>query len=324
MSKSILVTGGSGYIGVAVCKKLAAAGHDVVNLDHHKREIDNVTCYPFDIENHQIKGLLHVIKPDAIIHLAANHEVGRSVIDPGVFYANNVANTISLLGHAAEVGTKNFIYSSSSSVYGSADVIPTPETYPCNPESPYARTKRMVEQILEDYKNAYGFNYTSLRYFNAAGALEDGSHGYTQEPATHLIPIVAQASVYGNKVKVYGTDYITQDGTAERDYTHVSDIAEAHVLALDYMLAGGKENIFNIGTGVSTGVISLINKFNEMGYPVTYRAADRRPGDVASTCADISLARRELGYAPKYNLDDIITHSVTWARKHKKRKLVPK
>jgi len=179
MSKTVLVTGGSGYIGTQVCVDLVAHGYNVVNIDHKKKDIEGVTQYPFDIDNHQTKGILQLVKPDVIIHLAAYHSVPESFDNPGAYYYNNVANTINLLNSAVEAGCKQFIFSSSSTVY--------------NPVSPYGRSKRMVEEIMCDFQDAYDIRCLSLRYFNAAGAAPDMKHGYTESPARHLIPIVCRS-----------------------------------------------------------------------------------------------------------------------------------
>ena len=184
--KTVLVTGGNGFIGTMVCKLLVGAGHNVINIDRSKKQQEGVTLYPFDINNNQLKGVIQLTQPDTIIHLAADHEVGRSVTEPHVFYDNNVRNTIALLNHAVESGVKNFIFSSSSSVYGDVLGFPTPEESPKVPMSPYGRTKAMVEDMLKDYANAYDINFVALRYFNAAGADPENTHGYTQEPA-HLV-----------------------------------------------------------------------------------------------------------------------------------------
>ena len=323
MSKTILVTGGSGFIGTVICKQLVEAGHNVINIDRKKKDIEGVTQYPFEIDNHQVKGLIMLVKPDAIIHLAADHEVGRSMEEPSVFYANNVANTINLLNCAVEAGVKEFIYSSSSSVYGNTNVLPTPESEPCDPKSPYARTKHMVEQILEDYRKAYDFNYISLRYFNAAGAMPDLSHGYTQDPATHLVPVLCRKAVVGETLTINGNDYNTVDGTAARDYTHVCDIARAHLSALDYLHDTETSDVINIGAGGSTTVLELIATLAECD--VTENAVStvigpRRVGDVAQTCADINKAKNLLGWEPQYSLSDILTHAYAWEKKHKRKK----
>lgn len=321
MSKhTVLVTGGSGFIGGVVCRLLEEAGHTVINVDRRKKEIAGVTQYPFDISNHQVDGVIKLMRPDTVIHLAADHMVGPSVTDPASYYTNNVSNTIQLLNSCVESGVKNFVFSSSSSVYGNPDVFPTPESTPLNPESPYARTKVIVEMLLQDYQRAYGLNYVSLRYFNAAGAMPGLEHGYLQDPAGHLIPIVSRACIYDTDFTVNGDDYDTVDGTPERDYTHVCDIAEAHILAMDYLNAGGTETVFNIGAGDSKTVKQVIAEFEAQGHNVKYNVANRRAGDVERTCADIQKARDLLGYEPKYKLADIVKHSFAWEKRHKRKK----
>lgn len=320
-SKTIIVTGGSGFIGTAICTLLVQAGHNVINIDRKKKDIEGVTQYPFDIDNHQIKGIIQLIRPDAIIHLAADHEVGRSVTEPAVYYANNVANTINLLNCAVEAGVKEFIYSSSSSVYGDADEYPTKEHTLCVPLSPYARTKRMVEQILEDYRKAYDFNYISLRYFNAAGATPDNSHGYCQQPASHIVPIICRAALKEDVFIVNGNDYNTPDGTCMRDYTHVCDIASAHLAALNFLHDTECSDIFNIGSGSPNSVLDIIEAVIKVhGSAVEYNVGPRREGDVEKTYADISKAERLLGWTPQYSFEQIIEHAYAWEEKHKRRK----
>ena len=322
MSKNILVTGGSGFIGTVICKLLVEAGYNVSNIDRKKKEIEGVTQYPFDLNNHQIKGIVLLTKPDAIIHLAADHEVGRSVLEPEVFYTNNVVNTINLLNYALEAGVKNFIFSGSSSVYGDTEIIPTPEDVPTNPVSPYAKTKAMTESILEDYSRAHeDFNYVNLRYFNAAGAMPDNSHGYTQEPASHLVPIACRKILRGEELTVNGINWMTTDGTCERDYTHVCDIASAHLSALDY-LEKGVSDTFNIGLGDANSVLEVWEAVNKVaGTEFGVKAGPAREGDIAKTCADTHKAKTVLGWEPKYTLEDIVTHAYTWEAKHKRKKL---
>jgi UDP-glucose 4-epimerase len=222
-----------------------------------------------------------------------------------------------------EAGVKEFIYSSSSSVYGDTDVVPTPEKHPREPLSPYARTKHMVEQILEDYRKAYDFNYVSLRYFNAAGALPDLSHGYTQEPATHLIPVLCRKAITGETVTINGFDYTnTVDGTAARDYTHVCDIAGAHLSALNYLHDKQTSNVFNIGAGHNTTVMEVINLLTqiELDGEISTTMGPRREGDVEQTWADITKAKQLLGWEPEYSLADTVSHAFAWEKKNTKRK----
>jgi UDP-glucose 4-epimerase len=314
--KTVLVTGGSGFVGGMVCRLLVDAGHNVINVDKRKKEIEGVTQYPFDIDNHQLKGVIQLTKPDTIMHFAAEHEVGRSVADPATYYWNNVANTIALLNQAVKAGVKNFIFSSSSSVYGMVDVFPTPEATDRDPVSPYGKTKKMVEDILVDYHTAYGLNFAALRYFNAAGAAPNLTHGYTQDPATHLIPIIARAAIEGTQVNVFGDSYPTKDGTAERDYTHVFDIATAHLSAMNYLEDGGHSGAFNIGAGNSVSVLDVIDTFNRVNNTnVKYGIVDKRPGDSSKTFADISKASNAFGWSPVYKLEDIVKHAYEWEKK---------
>jgi UDP-glucose 4-epimerase len=317
-AKTVLVTGGSGYIGGMVCRLLVAAGHNVINVDRVKKEIPGVTQYPFDLNNHQMKGVINLTKPDSIMHFAADHEVGRSVTDPGVFYGNNVANTINLINNAVDAGVKKFIFSSSSSVYGDIQNFPTTEDTATNPISAYGLTKKMVEDMLPDYDRAYGMKFVNLRYFNAAGAAPDNTHGYTQNPASHLVPIIAKAIIKGEPVQVFGNDYDTDDGTCERDYTHVFDIATAHLAALNYLDDKGTSNTFNLGQSSPNSVMQVIEAFERVtGEKVNYEVVDRRAGDPPKTYADITKARNELGWSPIYGLDEIIAHSYEWEKKQK-------
>ena len=317
-AKTVLVTGGSGYIGGMVCRLLVAAGHNVINVDRVKKEIPGVTQYPFDLNNHQMKGVINLTKPDSIMHFAADHEVGRSVTDPGVFYGNNVANTINLINNAVDAGVKKFIFSSSSSVYGDIQNFPTTEDTATNPISAYGLTKKMVEDMLPDYDRAYGMKFVNLRYFNAAGAAPDNTHGYTQNPASHLVPIIAKAIIKGEPVQVFGNDYDTDDGTCERDYTHVFDIATAHLAALNYLDDKGTSNTFNLGQSSPNSVMQVIEAFERVtGEKVNYEVVDRRAGDPPKTYADITKARDELGWAPIYGLDEIVAHSFEWEKNQK-------
>ena len=319
--KTVLVTGGSGFIGTVICKLLVEQGHNVVNIDRKKKEIKGVTQYPFDISNHQVEGIIKLTQPDTIIHLAAEHEVARSMVEPGVYYQNNVANTIGLMNCAVESGVKNFIFSSSSTVYGNTTHTPTPEHWPTNPVSPYGRSKTMVEQLMQDYENAYGIKCVSLRYFNAAGAMPDNSHGYVQDPASHLLPILAKRFANDETVTVFGDDYDTVDGTCERDYTHVCDIANAHVSAMTWLGSSDTGGTFNIGAGNSQSVKQVIAEFERVtGKTATVEVQPRRAGDAAKTYADISLAQKCLNWQPQYTLNDMVEHAWAWETKKKRKK----
>lgn len=312
MNNTVLVTGGSGFIGGTVCR-LLADNHTVINVDRVKKEIPNVTLYPFDIDNHQVDGIIKLMQPDTIMHFAADHEVGRSVVEPDVYYYNNVRNTIDLLNSAVRNKVKYFIFSSTSSVYGNADTYPTSETCAANPINPYAKSKHIIEQILSDYEEAYGLKSVSLRYFNAAGAMPDLSHGYTQSPASHLIPILCQNAINHRLTTVNGNSYPTHDGTCARDYTHVVDIAVAHINAMQYLSNGGQSDVFNIGAGQSSTVLDIIQLIKQLfNVDLPYEIGPARQGDPAITCADITKAGNVLNWKPTFSLADIVTHAYNW------------
>jgi len=318
-AKTVLVTGGSGYIGGVVCRLLVDSGHNVINIDRVKKNIDNVSQYPFDLDNHQVKGIIKLVKPNTIIHLAADHEVGRSVLEPNVFYKNNVANTIDLLNHAVDAGVENFIFSSSSSVYGDIDTFPTTENTPKAPVSPYGKSKSIIEDILEDYNKAHGLNYVSLRYFNAAGAMPDLSHGYTQEPASHIVPILCKKVIADEKFELFGNDYNTDDGTCERDYTHVYDIGTAHLAAMNYLFDGGDSGVFNIGANDTKSVKQVIAELEIItGKTIIYENVGRREGDPHKTWADNTFAKEKLGWSPMFTLEDILKSAFEWELKRTK------
>jgi UDP-glucose 4-epimerase len=320
-TQTVLVTGGSGFIGGALCRLLVEQGHTVSNVDRVKKEIPGVFLYPFDIDNHQVDGVIKILRPDTIIHLAADHEVGRSASEAAVFYRNNVANTIGLLNSAVEAGVKNFIFSSTSAVYGNSDVFPTPESSAMAPASVYARTKCMTEQMLADYASAYGIKYVTLRYFNAVGAMPDLSHGYTQNPATHLIPTLCRNAASGDVTVVHGADYDTPDGTCVRDYTHVVDVAQAHIDALAYLENGATSGVFNIGANDPKSVLEIIALVERIsGNTINYSIGDRRPGDVAKTHADVHLAETMLNWKPQYSIEDAIKHAYQWETRKKRKK----
>jgi UDP-glucose 4-epimerase len=311
--RTILVTGGSGYIGSVTCKLLVDSGYNVINIDRIKREQTGVTQYPFDLDNHQMKGVIQLTKPDAIIHLAADHSVPKSIESPDSTYFNNVANTISLLKSSVDAGVKHFVFSSTSSVYGNTDGTPSKETDPINPLTPYGKSKAMVESILEDFSTAYDFTYTNLRYFNAAGSYE--GLGYTLEPKEHLVPIVVDSILNDKEMTVNGNDYNTVDGTCQRDYTHVLDIAMAHIAALNYLFDGGESNVFNVGGGNTTSINQVISEVEKQtGKTLTTSIGPKRQGDTAITSASIDKAQEMLGWAPSQTLETIISSELEHAK----------
>lgn len=309
--KTILVTGGSGFIGSVTCSLLVQAGHNVINIDRVKRELPGVTQYPFDIDNHQLKGIMELTKPDAIIHLAANHSVPKSIDDPAETYYNNVANSVSLLKNAVACGVKHFVFSSSSSVYGDSDMLLNSEIDPTNPLTPYGKSKLMIENVLEDYAIAYDFNYTALRYFNAAGSFE--GLGYQLDPKEHIIPIIVSKALKGEKLTINGNDYDTADGTCERDYTHVVDIASAHMAALNYLFDGGTGGSFNIGGGSSSSIDTVVAEVEkQLELTIDKEYGPRRDGDPAKTSANIAKAWDEMGWESSFTIQDIVRDEIAY------------
>ena len=315
--KTILVTGGSGFIGSVTCKLLVDSGFNVINLDRVKRSIEGVTQYPFDINNSQVKGLIEMTKPDAIIHLAAHHSVPKSIAEAKDYYTNNVENSIKLLNHAIDGGVKHFIFSSSSSVYGDSDNLLNSEIDECNPKTPYGRSKLMIETILKDLSAVHNFKFASLRYFCAAGSHE--GFGYQLDPKEHIMPILVDNALNGGKFVVNGEDYETVDGTCVRDYTHVFDIATAHVASLHYLFDGGESDIFNIGAGSPKSIKQVITEVEaQTGNSVDVEYGPRREGDAAKTDANISKAIDTLGWEPIYSLEDIVKTEIEYQSAKKK------
>ena len=315
--KTILVTGGSGFIGSITCKFLVDSGHNVINIDRTKRQQDGVHQYPFDIDNHQLEGVIALTKPDAVIHLAADHSVPKSLMSPAETYYNNVANSIALLKNCVKNGVKHFVFSSSSSVYGNSDFFVNSESDPTNPLTPYGKSKRMLEQILIDFNKAYDFNFASLRYFNAAGSFE--GLGYNMNPKEHLVPIVVEKALNGETFTINGDDYDTKDGTRERDYTHVADIASAHVAALNYLFDGGAGGIFNIGGGSSSSIKEVVAEVEkQLDITIDTEVGPKREGDPDKTSANVNWALEEFGWESSYTLEDIVKDEIAYQQSQQK------
>jgi len=243
------------------------------------------------------------------MHFAAYAYVGESMSDPGAYYRNNVMGTMSLLEVMRRHGVARIVFSSTCAIYGHPEAVPLTEDHPQRPANPYGASKAMVERILADYGAAYGISSVSLRYFNAAGADPDGDIGEAHSPETHAIPLILMAA-RGDipQFDIYGTDYPTRDGTAIRDYIHVSDLADGHVRALDYLLGGGESQAINLGTGTGTSVLSLLKIAERLtGRAVPYRQMPRRPGDPVRLVADAAKAQAVLGWRPTFTkVEDIV------------------
>jgi len=323
LTTKILVIGGAGYIGSHMVRYLQQAGHDVVVADNfstgYRDAVQGCELVELDIADAAaLAALFAAHRFDAVLHFASFIQVGESVTEPGKYYANNLAATLTLLQAMVRAGVKRFIFSSTAAVYGDPEYVPIDEVHPKAPINPYGRSKWMVEQVLEDFDRAYGLKSVCLRYFNAAGADPAGRLGERHEPETHLIPLILQAAS-GRRpaITLFGRDYDTPDGACIRDYIHVADLVEAHVLALDYLQKDGARAAFNLGNGNGFSVQEVI----ETARRVTRREirvmdAPRRAGDPPRLVADSSLARRVLGWQPHFaDLETIVAHAWVWEQK---------
>ncbi len=316
----ILVTGGAGYIGSHTVKQLIKNNYDVVVLDNlsrgHKEAVHSkaklLNCDLLNYDN--LLNTLKNEKIDAVIHFAAFAYVGESTEKPDIYYRNNVVGSYNLINAVKELAIKYFIFSSTCSVYGNPLQIPISEEESIKPINPYAKTKKAVEFLLEDFTEAYDLKYVILRYFNAAGSDPEAQIGESHDPETHLIPLVINTALgKRDKIKVFGNDYNTPDGTCIRDYIHVDDLADAHIKALEYLVNGGKCEVFNLGTGEGYSVLDIINAVeNITNLKVNYEIVERRAGDPAILVADNKKAIEILNWNPKYNLNDIITTAYKW------------
>jgi len=320
--RSIIVTGGSGFIGSNVCKTLVASGFNVINIDKRKRDIDGVTQYPFEVDNKQVLGILKLLQPDAVIHIAADNSVPFSIKNPNQTYTQNVQQTISLLNNCLDANIKNFIFASSSSVYGhsvNADGSFV-EGDPLAPVNPYGRSKQMCEAIIQDYASAFDISYANLRLFNVAGSA-NGKFGYQKDPLVHVLPIIAQKALQDEEFEIFGNDYPTPDGTAVRDYTHVADVSRAFLSAEYYLLDGNKSVTLNIGNNNPVSIDQLVSMVESASSTTIKRVyKPQRPGDMVSTHANIQNASRTLGWEPSFSTQDIIVDELKWQKTKLKRK----
>lgn len=316
----ILVTGGAGYIGSHVCKALKVRGYEVVVFDNliygHRDFVKWGDLEKGDLKDRNvIDSVLKRHRPSAIMHFAAYAYVGESVKDPSKYYRNNVIGSLNLLDAARLYGIKHIVFSSTCATYGIPQVIPIPEEHPQKPINPYGKTKLIIEQMLEDYDTAYGTKSVSLRYFNAAGADPDAEIGEDHNPEAHLIPLVLDAAAgVRSAVTVFGADYNTPDGTCIRDYIHVTDLAAAHIKALEYLLAGGQSAVFNLGTGSGYSVKEIVEAArNITGRDIAVIDGQRRFGDPPCLVSASQKARDVLGWSPIYNdINTIIRHAWLW------------
>ncbi len=319
----ILVTGGAGYIGSHIVAALGEKGQEILVYDNLSTGFRDSLLYGNlvvgDLNDRQLlEKTVTLFKPDAVMHFAAFIQVGESVQKPLKYDLNNGVNTINLLAVVLNNGVRNFIFSSTAAVYGNPDDVPISEEAPIRPINPYGQSKAFVETALRDLSAAEDFRYVSLRYFNAAGADAKARIGERHTPETHLIPLVLKAAK-GERASIIvnGTDYPTQDGTCVRDYIHVLDLAEAHILALDYLREGGKSDVFNCGYGHGHSVREVIEAARSVtGRTIPLKESGRREGDAPVLVAESAKLKRCLNWKPRYDdLPYIIKTAWEWEKK---------
>lgn len=317
----VLVTGGAGYIGSHACKALARAGHVPVTFDNlahgHRRAVQWGPLVEGDLLD--ADGLRRVLREHAIesvMHFAALTFVGESMTKPGAYFRHNVGGTLALLDAAVDAGVSHFVFSSTCATYGEPAKLPIDETEKQAPVNPYGESKLFVERALRWYEHAHGLRHVALRYFNAAGADPDGETGESHDPETHLIPLAIQAALgQRTDVRIFGTDYDTPDGTAVRDYVHVTDLADAHVRALHYLRDGGESTCLNLGTGTGHSVRAVVEAVRRIsGRDLKAIEQGRRAGDPPVLVAKPGRAQELLDWEPRMSdLDTIVETALRWA-----------
>jgi len=320
MNQVILVTGGAGYIGSHTCKVLAQNSFQPVTIDNlvngHKWAVNWGDMINGDIrDGHLLDSVFKKYQPCAVIHFAGFAYVRESIVNPGIYYENNVCGSISLLEAMRRNNCQNIIFSSSCATYGIPDTIPITENCPQKPISPYGRSKLMIEKILKDYQHAYGVNYVILRYFNAAGADPDGEIGEKHDPETHIIPLLIQTALKKRSCfEIFGTKFSTYDGTAIRDFIHVTDLAEAHLLSLQYLLDSGQSQTMNIGSGKGYSVKDIIKQICTISNAgIDFKESPANPGDPPILIANADKSYKILNWKPsRSNIEDIIQSAWKW------------
>ena len=322
---AVLVLGGAGYIGSHTVYELIEAGRDVVVADNlltgfRAAVHPKARFYELDIRNRAaLDQLFQREHIEGVIHFAASSQVGESMEQPLKYYDNNLWGTICLLESMVAYGVDRIVFSSTAAVYGEPERIPILEADKTEPTNCYGETKLAMEKLMGWTSRAHGLRYVALRYFNACGAHPSGAIGEAHNPETHLIPLILQVpNGQRTQVSIFGEDYPTQDGTCVRDYIHVCDLAQAHVLALNYLLAGGENNVFNLGNGVGFSVKEVLETARQVtGHPIPAQAAPRRAGDPAQLVASAERAKSILGWQPKYHrLETIVSTAWDWHKKH--------
>lgn len=319
----VLVTGGAGYVGSHTVKALRRAGHEAIILDNFSSGRRELVQSPEVIEadlddGPELRRAFRGRPVQAVLHFASLIEVGESYADPQKYYRRNLGCALNLLEAMLEAGVKSLVFSSSAAVYGAPRETPIDESHPLEPVNPYGRTKLFLETILDDYDRAYGLKHVALRYFNAAGADPEGQLGEMHDPESHLIPNVLSSALSGGRgLELYGTDFPTPDGTAVRDYVHVSDLARAHLLALDRLSAESRSDRINLGAGRGFSVLEVIRKAEEVtGLKIPYSPRPQRRGDVPVLLASRARAEAALGWKPELSdLETILRTAWNWHRR---------
>ena len=321
--KTVLVTGGAGYIGAHTCKLLSARGLTPVCFDNlvfgHRDAVQWGPLEKGDLQDRsRLTEVLRRYRPEAVVHFAAFAYVGESVENPGKYYRNNVVGTLNLLEAMRDLRIPRIVFSSTCATYGEPEEIPMTEDHPQNPINPYGASKWMIERILCDFEASHGMKSAALRYFNAAGADPDALIGEDHDPETHLIPLVLDVALgRSSEISIFGDDYDTPDGTCVRDYIHVTDLADAHLRALDHLANEGTSLRLNFGNGQGYSVKEVIEIAARVtGRPIKTRVTKRRPGDPPRLVGDASRARDILGWKPDYpSLETIVRHAWAWHQK---------
>jgi len=319
----VLIVGGAGYIGSHMVQLLLERGHDPVVFDNlssgHRDAVLGGTFIEGDLADlAAIERVFEAHRLDGVMHFASYIQVGESVREPAKYYRNNVANTLNLLEAMQRHGVRRFIFSSTAAIFGEPDYVPIDESHPRRPINPYGFSKFAIEQVLADFDRAYGMRSVCLRYFNAAGADPQCRIGERHDPETHLIPLVLQAaSGRRANIQVFGQDYDTPDGTCIRDYIHIVDLCEAHLLALERLRIGAPSAAYNLGNGNGFSVKQVIDTAEQVtGTPIARIYGERRAGDPARLVAEAKLARAELGWRPRFDsLETIVRHAWAWERR---------
>ena len=324
LTRSVLVTGGGGYVGSHTCKLLSKNGYVPVTVDRHYREglVSFGPNYNLQLpqEVNRLDEIITRYNITSCIHFAGSTSVPESVANPSLYYKNNLIVTISLIDKLVECDVKTFVYSSSAATYGDPGFRKCRETDVCNPISSYGATKLMMEQVCRDYKTAFGLSSVGLRYFNAAGADPEGDVGELREKETHIVPLAIDAARHSRTFKIFGDKYDTPDGTCVRDYVHVMDLADAHIKSLNYASLNPVAEVFNLGSGAPASNKELLDTVQKHTGKMNIEMHDNRPGDPAYLVADITKVKEILEWEPtQSSIDNVVATAVQWYNKtHKK------